>query len=93
MIGVHGRPGQVAPKGLRATGREALTMRTKRHLPSRFRYLLWSPWAPYRLASALMDLGALALAAVGVWLVFGGPVSHLYFVLVHAAAVAAGTAH
>jgi hypothetical protein len=64
-----------------------------RYLRSHVRYLMRSPWGPYRVASALMDLGAVALAGFAVWLCFGGPLGHLYWVLTHAVAVAAGTAH
>lgn len=47
-------------------------------LRARVRRFAWSPLAPRIVAEKITELLALALAAVTVWLCFGGPVFMLY---------------
>jgi hypothetical protein len=76
MIGGHGHPGQVPPTGAGVTGREALTVLSYlRYLVDFVRYFIRSPWAPARVASAIVDLLALGLASLVIFLVFGGPLA------------------
>jgi ABC-type Na+ efflux pump permease subunit len=46
-----------------------------RYLRSYVRYFIRSPWAPHIVACKLMDLAALALASLMIWLTFGGPLA------------------